>query len=93
MPGKEGSINEAGLNVGGFQPRITPQDGGGIITRGKHIEDVFHRQSAPTDDRFTAESIWIASDALDEFLTFRQVKIEGRASWNKVENERRETLE
>ena len=48
-------VEQTGLYVLGFQPRVPGQQCLYRIACSKHAKDVFHRQTAPTDDGFAAE--------------------------------------
>jgi hypothetical protein len=47
-------IGKTGLNVFTFQPRIPLKDDLRRVAGGQHAEDMFHGQTVPADNRFTA---------------------------------------
>ena len=73
VPGKERGVNEAGLNVCGFQPRIAAQNGGCLITGGQHVEHVFHGEPPPPDDRLTTKDFRVEGDAFDELILIHAI--------------------
>ena len=66
MASKAGSIDKAGAYVFRFKPRITLQNGRGIIAGSKHVQDVFDGQAPPTDDGLAAEQSRIAGNPIKE---------------------------
>ena len=57
-------IGQAGLDICWFQPRIPLKDGFRRISSCQHAKDMFDRQPASTDNRFTTEYFRIHRDSL-----------------------------
>lgn len=74
VTGQQGCINQASLDVCGFQPRVTAENGLLVITRSQHVKQVFNGKSPSSNDRFATEDFRIARDAFEELLLFHEVK-------------------
>ncbi len=50
MACQAGGVDQAGLNILGFQPWISLKNGVGGVAGGQHVKDVFHRQTPAPDN-------------------------------------------
>ena len=68
MARQPGGVDEAGLDILGFQPWVSLKDGFRGVAGGKHVKNVFHGQTPAPDDRLAAKDFRIAGDSLEQLV-------------------------
>jgi hypothetical protein len=75
MSDQPAGVDEARLDIFGFEPRITLENGLGAIARGKHPEDMLHGQPMPADDRLPAEDLRVYRDPSEKLILLLELPL------------------
>ena len=68
VTGQACRVEQTGLNVFDFEPRVALQEGCGIIAGSKHVEHVFDGETTTANDRLAAKDLWIEGDTFEQLF-------------------------